>query len=378
MFRPTACLVAATILASACVATNYEECGTRVEPAAPTFAWTETVLPIVAGATPEFDTLPRPYVNEPVFAALSAATGSDFTLASITYHLPSPPLSTEGIVALFDGGGGAGLWFETTEGRLITEGLVTAGYAVLGFDMVVAPGSGIENNWRNVDLYEPHVAEVGAAVQVVQNQIGGGDLPLFTIGFSKGGGFASFAHRDLPATGQVLFNTTGHEAAFDGTDPAFVAPPPTMWILGVNDDPPVRSSSGVPLGTRNQVAQDYHDALAQNLGIAELHHNEVAHPSEVAFRRIALADGTTVSLTGSEHLFDEMTAHSPPLIVFDADGCPVVSAPSNAWLLTGFDWGTVPTSVEPELERQNDELGAYHQITSDFLPEIVTFFQSAP
>ncbi|MGI9598181.1 MAG: hypothetical protein ACR2QK_18605 [Acidimicrobiales bacterium] len=327
----------------------FDSCDYRPDPVVPDYSWSPSAPTTVPGRPGEF----RSFV-------------------------PSTP---EGLVVLFDGGGGSRLWFDTVEGRLLVDALVAADYAVLGLNL-----DG-QYAWNEVADYEQNALFVEQAIDEVRDPFGP-DLPLFYIGFSKGGGFASLFHDTVQANAQILFNTSGHESGF--VDPAFDTPP-TMWILGTND----RKIDNPAL------VLDYAAELDARHVNHAVFYNEPTSPFELAFARIANSIDQ-VTWTDSRDAYLQML--SEDVIELDVDtGCPFVTehwrrALSTAVITYGPSFTPTSPSTSPsppvqgptrfvpdpnfdrkaEVEAQIDELYGGHQITSDFKHTIVSFFDEHP
>jgi dienelactone hydrolase len=274
------------------------------------------------------------------------------------------PASPVGLVVLFDGGGGVELWFSQIEPRLLVEALVEAGYAILALesdDPNDGDYDGTPDAAANVDLVNLQAAV--ALARSLESELA--EAPLFYLGFSSGGYFASLAARYEPAAALALLNVRGDTVTYDPAENAEL--PPTIWVIGRND-PMVTPDDPDLNGNKDQL-------LAAGVD-HELLINEPLGALDTAFTRIADGDFAVGEA-------DSIDAVAALLAAGYLDGCRVPVAPSADLDLAAISLG--PTFLPPgepsnrfteEAKRQLDELYGAHQVTSDFDAEIVAFFDA--
>ena len=280
----------------------------------------------------------------PTFAWTLSTTDVNGTV--VRFHNPAGAV---GLVLLFDGGGGGSVWFTFMEDRLILESLVAAGYAVAAL-----PSDGPSGNYDLTD--DPANPDLVNVDQTIAD-LGFTGRPVYHLGFSSGGAFASLATTHTPARAMALLNARGRASTF-----ASAAPPPTLWVVGRHDQ-------RVPPDDPGLVANW---AAISASGVDWAYYvNEPAGMLPQAFERIA--DPTSgVSPTDSADAVADLAAGGR------LDACDVPVGRGSAL------WPTVtpgPTFTAPfvaEAQRQVDELFGAHTVTSDFREQVVEFFQAHP
>ena len=265
---------------------------------------------------------------------------------TVRYHSPAGAI---GLVVLFDGGGGGGVWFSLMENRLQVEALVDAGYAVAALDSAGPSGNYdmTANPAANQDLQN---------VDAVISTLGFAGSDVYYLGFSSGGAFASLATVHTPAKALALFNVRGVASTFSS---AVVLPPPTLWVVGRHD-------LRVPPADAGLIAN--WAAIAASGVDWEFYVNEPAGLLPEAFERIA--DPTSsVSPADSSDAVADLQAGA------QLDACSVPIGPATA-----LNWAVVSpgpsftAAFQAEAQRQLNELYGSHVLTSDFRQHVVDFF----
>ncbi|HMV69736.1 MAG TPA: hypothetical protein PKA64_23035 [Myxococcota bacterium] len=158
---------------------------------------------------------------------------AQFEGINIVSYVPADPIA---LVFLFHGtGGGAENMTKTTEMIYILNQMVPRGIGFLAVDSLNQDDGLFDVDTRmddNLD-FQLHLRMRDALI--AQGAIAE-DTPLFSLGFSAGGGYASyFAHaagrQGWPIRGALFHNAGGRSGEFG--DPPSV---PCMWLASENDD----------------------------------------------------------------------------------------------------------------------------------------------
>ena len=269
---------------------------------------------------------------------------------TVRYFSPAAAL---GLVMLFDGGGGGGVWFMNMENRLQVEALVNAGYAVAAlesagpsgnFDMTANPAT--NQDLQNVDGTIATLGFTGAA--------------LYYLGFSSGGAFASLATVYTPAKALALFNVRGLATTFSSLVPP---PPPTLWVVGRHD---VRVPPTDPGLIANWAA------IAASGVDWDFCVNEPAGLLPEAFERISNPNSAVSPADSTDAVADLQTGAQ-----LDACSVPIGAARTLNWGVVSYG-PSFTAAFRNEAQRQVDELYGSHVFTSDFRQHVVDFFLDHP
>jgi dienelactone hydrolase len=193
-------------------------------------------------------------------------------------------------------------------------------------------------------------------VDATINTLGFAGAALYYLGFSSGGAFATLATVHTPAKAIALFNVRGLATTYSNP-----SPPPTIWIVGRNDQrvPP----------TDEDLIANWAAIAASGVGW-DFYINEPAGLLPEAFERIA--DPTSsVSPADSSAAVADLQAGAQ----LDACSVPIGPASSLSWGVLGPSF---TTAFEAEAQRQVNELYGSHVITSDFRQQVVDFFLNHP
>lgn len=280
----------------------------------------------------------------PTFAWTLTATSVNG--ATVRHHVPANAI---GLVVLLDGGGGGSVWFRLMENRLQVEALVDAGYAVAALDSAGPSG--------NYDMTaDPVTNQDLVNVDALVSLLGFAGSDVYYLGFSSGGAFGSLATVFTPAKALALFNVRGVASTFSN---AVVLPPPTLWVVGRNDQRIPPTDPGLVANWA---------AIAASGVDWDFHVNEPAGLLPAAFERIS--DPTSsVSPADSADLVADLQAGG------QLDACAVPVGPASAlnWAVVSPGPSFTP-EFQAEAQRQVNELYASHVLTSDFRQDVVDFF----
>ncbi|NKY39761.1 alpha/beta hydrolase [Cellulomonas septica] len=270
--------------------------------------------------------------------------------ATVRHHVPAGAI---GLVVLFDGGGGGSVWFRLMENRLQVEALVDAGYAVAALDSAGPSG---DYDMTADPVTNQDLVNVDALISL----LGFAGSDVYYLGFSSGGAFASLATVFTPAKALALFNVRGVASTFSST---VVLPPPTLWVVGRNDQRIPPTDAGLVANWAAVAASGVDWAF---------YVNEPAGLVPEAFERIS--DPTSsVSPADSADAVADLQAGAQ----LDACGVPVGPASAINWAVVS-PGPSFTADFQAEAQRQVNELYGSHVLTSDFRQQVVDFFVAHP
>lgn len=170
------------------------------------------------------------YVTVPQ-AAYSTLT---FQGLPVHYNIPSNP---KGVIWLFHGGGGEADWFDGVEGNEWVSKALARGFGFISTESV----NRASEEWDNGSLQTSTNPDLDRLYDLRAHLVGltsmGYGTPLFSVGFSNGGTFASTFSEALNDWGWVIKGTVIHNSLMAiSTLGQSGAEVPTMWVLAENDD----------------------------------------------------------------------------------------------------------------------------------------------
>ena len=253
--------------------------------------------------TPTFTTLSPlslPTYYQRSNASLLATLSSHPQLLSHLQDTDHPtPVNSEaekGLVLLLHGCTHDGSdWFTLPEERRIVRLLLASGYSAISFTSVDRDSGCWDNRWSadNVD-----VQRVIAALQVfiAAHYTDGNHPPLFIMGASSGGTFASILSRTIPTTAQCIIVSPGSDKALLTPSTHSAAQPYTEWssaVLGSSD-----RLYSVPPTAWLYMVKDVHWASSQK--IASLR-DSILEKGKSLGHRIATSSQGTLLLPVKQH-----------------------------------------------------------------------------
>jgi dienelactone hydrolase len=198
-----------------------------------------------------------------------------------------PPADYRGLILFFHGSGSDAIeWLDLTERRRFFDEALAEGYAFLGFDST-------NRNEKQWDLSMPPAGnpDLDMLQAILQVFHANGQLPLempiYSVGMSRGGRFASLAAYLLDMKATAIWVGLGHEDAMKITEI------PTMWCLAAHD----------PIIDKDEVYAQYQQLLQRKVDTGYYVHPQMPIYPE----NFVGVEG--IDRANSEQLFAELKSH---------------------------------------------------------------------